>query len=135
MSRILSAIVEVRLGSGKNKVRKAVEKANNLLIDLDGKKTIGGRIIGGVLVDRIWGEIDKPCIVPDFGHNVYCKCEHPETNGVLRLFGVDLTIEGWPMFCDVLGTYKLSDDVRMTIGTMSSATLSDNPTPLERIGD
>ena len=75
---------------------------------IDGHKIIDARY------DDMWYQTKRPCIVPDFGHKGYCKCEHPEPNGVLRLFGLQIVVEGYPGD-SIVATYAYNEDIHIIV--------------------
>lgn len=134
MSRQLYGYVEAQLdGNEPRHIRKATHRAANLLAQLPGKKTINGRLIGGIDADNIWEYMDKPCIIKDFGEK---QSPNDSENGVVRLFGVRaITIDGWDEPSSLFGVYELDPDTRLIISGCSSPRIDTTPTPMRKISD
>ena len=141
MARLLNVIVEVALRENeKQNIRNAIMRVNDALLNLVQNKknqsfSIDGNRIDAIHCDGIYGEIDKPCIVPDFGHDFECKCEHTEPFGVLRLFGVNsFVIDGYPDSSQIFGTYELTSDIRLVVYASWGCNFKDSPTiPLKKL--
>jgi hypothetical protein len=140
MARLLSVIVEVALQEGERiRIRKAIQRVNDSLLNLVQNKknesfSIAGERVAAIHCDGIWGELKEPCIVPDFGHNHACKCEHPEPYEVLRLLGVNgFVIDGYPESSQVFGTYEVTPGIQLIVSGMSCCAPLSEPTPLKKL--
>ncbi len=121
MATLVGAYTETRIRTRKDgkpeTPRQTFQRLQTALNQLCGR-TIQGYEINGVQFREMYDEIENPCIVPDFGHNSNCKCEHPEPNGVLRLFMLEFVVDGYPDDT-FLGTYQVSEDVRIQVCSKS----------------
>ena len=140
MARLLSTIIETRIKDNE-KPREVIRRVNNLLLDLVFNKNnkayfLNGNRISIVEVEGLWGEIDDPCRVPDFNHNGECKCEHPEPNGVLRLFKADVIVDGYPELKDVIGIWELDKDTHLIVTGITCGVVNiEKRIDLKKIGD
>jgi len=118
MSRIINAIVECRVQEKDPEFNKTFRKALKDVMSIEGNCIVGNPI-GGLITDPLWEKRNNPCIVPDFGHNNSCKCEHKEEHGVMRLVGLTFAVDGFPNDKDIFGTYQISHDTQLEICGMS----------------
>jgi hypothetical protein len=122
MAAILSAIVETKVINGTESPKAALRRTLRKVQTLAGR-SLKGHQIDALITDPMWG--DNPCIVPDFGHNHTCKCEHPEEFGVFRFFGLTLAVEGHPH--DVFGTYEIEDGFQLIVCSVSQPPRQGKP--------
>jgi hypothetical protein len=140
MARLLNVVVEASLKEGETKnIRKAIQRINDALLNLvqnpkNKSYYLGNHKVAAIHCDGIWGELDKPCIVPDFGHNHACKCENTEVHGVLRLFGVNsFVIDGEPDHDEIFGTWEIANGIRVVVCGISGGNMDGERVELKRI--
>jgi len=125
MARLLTVYIETRMREGES-VKKAIHRVGKLLMGMVGGKAyfLGDKWrISAIDFDGIHGEVDEPCIVPNFNHDsLDIPIRSNEKNGhlgVLRLFGIDaFVIDGYPEFNEVSGVWELEDGTHLIVSGM-----------------